>query len=398
MVGLRQLLATAVAVWSCRHLGVIAYPYGTLSGDDPLPFNGTHPFSDYPPILEDGGLKSRQSDKIELRILPLGASIMSGVGSSKGSGLRKWLRMALRYDGYPVNMVGTKQAGSDMVDKDHEAVSGAILASHPDGGSASIIYEQLLLSLGYRPNIVIINGGTNNANRNLDVDTAGEKMEAILNKIWSEPDMAETCVILSTLLPTTHEKGQLTRPTINQQYRNLVNKWNKEKCIWLADMEPNHEGRDFLGINELVWAVRIQYLPVFNSPSMLTYYQDDPKIHPNDEGHRRMAYVFYAAIRRALRDTTRPVQAAKDKTSEDTHGCDKQFGTGEFSGGLTQHGWGQHDNTYAHNSEPKGILFTVESKWDRDQWRFARLFSRDYDDMLGWYEVRIVLFRLCCFV
>lgn len=112
-------------------------------------------------------------------------------------------------------------------------------------------------------------------------------------------------------------------------------------------------------------------------------------MHPNDEGHKRMAYVFYAAIRRALRDTTRPVKAAVPKTSEAKTGCDKEFGNGEFSGGLTQHGWGEHDGTYTHNSERKDIVFTIESKWDRDQWFFARLFSRDYDDLLGWYEVGI---------
>lgn len=29
---------------------------------------------------------------------------------------------------------------------------------------------------------------------------------------------------------------------------------------------------------------------------------------------------------------------------------------------------------------------TIESSWDRNQWRFARLFSRDYDDLVGWFE------------
>lgn len=31
--------------------------------------------------------------------------------------LRKWVRMALRYDGWNVNMVGTRQDGDDMTDK-----------------------------------------------------------------------------------------------------------------------------------------------------------------------------------------------------------------------------------------------------------------------------------------
>jgi hypothetical protein len=39
------------------------------------------PFADFPPIL-----KARQNDKVDLRILPLGASIMEGQGSTYHSG------------------------------------------------------------------------------------------------------------------------------------------------------------------------------------------------------------------------------------------------------------------------------------------------------------------------
>lgn len=53
--------------------------------------NHTDPFANYPPILnarqEDGGdQEGGDGDKVELRILPLGASIMSGVGSPEHSG------------------------------------------------------------------------------------------------------------------------------------------------------------------------------------------------------------------------------------------------------------------------------------------------------------------------
>lgn len=59
---------------------------------------------------------SRRVTKDEyLRILPLGASITQGVGSSTGNGYRKPLRDKLRSEGWLVNMVGTKQDGN-MVD------------------------------------------------------------------------------------------------------------------------------------------------------------------------------------------------------------------------------------------------------------------------------------------
>ena len=33
-----------------------------------------------------------------------------------------------------------------------------------------------------------------------------------------------------------------------------------------------------------------------------------------------------------------------------------------------------------------GVILKIDSEWDRNQWRFARLFSRDYDDLLGWFN------------
>jgi hypothetical protein len=54
----------------------------------------------------------RQNDQaVELRILPLGASITWGLFSEIGNGYRKPLRDQLRYDGWAVNMVGSQENG-----------------------------------------------------------------------------------------------------------------------------------------------------------------------------------------------------------------------------------------------------------------------------------------------
>jgi hypothetical protein len=47
-----------------------------------------------------------------LRIMPLGASITQGVESSDDNGYRKLLRQQLRWKGWKVNMVGTKNDGT----------------------------------------------------------------------------------------------------------------------------------------------------------------------------------------------------------------------------------------------------------------------------------------------
>lgn len=141
-------------------------------------------------------------------------------------------------------MVGTKRSGKNFEDRDHEAVSGDLVSQ---------IHTRLKIALGYRPNIVIINGGTNNANNGIGLGTMYQQMEDLVKEIWGAENMSDTCVILSTLLPTDHAQGALNRIGINQAYRSLVSDYRGSKCIYLADMEPQGEGKNFLGINEDIW-------------------------------------------------------------------------------------------------------------------------------------------------
>ncbi len=59
---------------------------------------------------------TRRAGNFYLRVMPLGASITEGVASADGNGYRKWIRDALRFNGWQVNMVGSKQNGK-MKDK-----------------------------------------------------------------------------------------------------------------------------------------------------------------------------------------------------------------------------------------------------------------------------------------
>lgn len=111
--------------------------------------------------------------------------------------------------------------------------------------------------------MVIINGGTNNANWGEDVDLAYQQMEDIILDIWK--NMEDACIILSTLIATEAANGAINRIIINNDYRRLVRAYNGEKCIFLADMEPNGEGgegHDFISLDGPYWA-------------------DSPKVHPN---------------------------------------------------------------------------------------------------------------------
>ncbi|RFU26009.1 hypothetical protein B7463_g10338, partial [Scytalidium lignicola] len=245
----------------------LLYPVGILFGvadvvtggalpSDPsyysssLEFNYTHPFANFEPNPEHELF--RRQTKVPLRILPLGASIMYGVGSTTGNGLRKPLRDALRFDGWEVDMVGTQHAGN-FQDWDNEGHPGAILSDMPG---------YFRNSAGYKANVVILNCGTNDADLTIDIPGVHDRMKTILNDIWASPDMADTCIMLSTLIPTNVAAGIANHSPINQAYRTLVSEFQGSKCIYLADMDPESRSMTYGYSASIISTTLVQ--PSFN--------------------------------------------------------------------------------------------------------------------------------------
>lgn len=98
--------------------------------------------------------------------------------------------------------------------------------------------------------------------------------------MWNSPGMGNTCIFLSTLLPSHKPHCEVNRLEINEQYRALAEEFADTKCIYLADMDP---------------------VPgPFNGWIRPDISQDG--IHPNNEGHRKMAYIFWKTIVEAAND------------------------------------------------------------------------------------------------
>jgi hypothetical protein len=78
-------------------------------------------------------LGRRAAKDFYLRLMPLGASIVEGSRSTDGNGFRRWLREQLRWKGWKVNMVGSRQTGQ-MKDKvsvrPREAITVNVDSSH----------------------------------------------------------------------------------------------------------------------------------------------------------------------------------------------------------------------------------------------------------------------------
>ncbi|KAL2819388.1 hypothetical protein BJX63DRAFT_428611 [Aspergillus granulosus] len=298
--------------------------------------------------------RRQEEGKTPLRILPLGASITWGLASSDNNGYRKALRDQLRSDGFDVNMVGSRSNG-EMADNDVEATSGYIIDEVRAAAANSLIYK---------PNVVLINAGTNDCRRNLAIDTAGERMRALIMDLLTAPDMSHTLIVLSTLLQSGNEITMSNQPLVNAQYRNLVTDLRgKGHNIVLAEMDP----QDGEGSNRLTYP---------DSFADVT--------HPNDQGYKIMASIWYDAIKAAVSQGMISPAAEVD-LGDGTGTCNKTPGTGIYAGGHTQRGGGEDDGIYYHSSQTQGIVFSFDSNDDNDlKVFFGRLYRQDRDDILIW--------------
>ncbi|KAL4804047.1 SGNH hydrolase-type esterase domain-containing protein [Aspergillus unguis] len=203
------------------------------------------------------GIEPRASKPFLLRVMPLGASITVGYQSSDGTGYRKPLREQLRYAGWQVDMVGSLENGT-MKDNQNEGHFGDTIDSIADASKGSMKMQ---------PNVILINAGTNDGLQDVHVTDADDRMNSLIDGIFAA--IPNTTVVLSTLIPNTHAQSVMNR--INAEYRNVVarRRQNGDRLI-LAEMSY------FISKDRLVDGT-----------------------HPDDQGYREMAAVWWAAIQEA---------------------------------------------------------------------------------------------------
>lgn len=195
-----------------------------------------------------------------LRLLPLGASITFGSGSTDGNGFRKHLRDMLIADGHAVRMVGSLQAGT-MQNNDNEGWRGYRIDQIEEKGRES--------AAKYLPNIITIQAGTNDCISGYDIDHVGERLRRMLELLWRI--CPGSTLVLSTL--PVNSSSPYVEPRVrraNDQIRYLWKHYaDQGRRIVLADMH----GLDGPQLSDLVDGT-----------------------HPNDEGYLKMARIWHRAI------------------------------------------------------------------------------------------------------
>ncbi|KAL3493383.1 SGNH hydrolase-type esterase domain-containing protein [Aspergillus germanicus] len=219
-----------------------------------------HNNADVNTIANTNSLTPRASKPFLLRVMPLGASITVGYQSSDGNGYRKPLREQLRYAGWEVDMVGSLTNGT-MKDNQNEGHFGDTIEQIADAASRSVDMQ---------PNVILINAGTNDALQNSAIRGADDRIDTLITSLFTS--IPNTTIILSTLIPNTHAQRVVQR--ISAEYRNVAAR--------------RRAAGDRVVLAEMSYFVGSEYLV--------------DGTHPDDEGYRAMAAVWWAAFQEAERE------------------------------------------------------------------------------------------------
>ncbi|KAH7084036.1 FG-GAP repeat domain-containing protein [Auriculariales sp. MPI-PUGE-AT-0066] len=212
------------------------------------------------PCVGDDCLRARAFSGKTTRIMPIGASITNGYGSSHHNGYRDDLYNLLEKDGNTVNMVGRQKAG-DFHDPDNEGYPGWIIKDV----NGKIQQAMPLM----RPNIATILVGTNDIKFNVNVTGAPDRIYKLVEDVlnWPWP----TLVILATLPPNADKACNKRIDAFNAALPGVINRFHG-RWVLLADVHP------VVKLEDLVDGT-----------------------HPNDAVFARIGRKFYDAIKEGER-------------------------------------------------------------------------------------------------
>ncbi|KAJ7745999.1 lipolytic enzyme, partial [Mycena metata] len=194
------------------------------------------------------------------RIMPLGASITFGTGSTDGNGYRADLYNLLAADGNTVNMVGSQKNG-DFFDPDNEGYPGYIISQVDAKGIAAMPVQ--------RPNIVTLVVGTNDMTGNVDPAGAPARLTQTIQDLLDAPPL--TLVVVSTLPPNADGPSNDRITTYNAALPAVVKSFTDAgRSVVLVDSHA------VVAVGDLVDGT-----------------------HPNDAAYSRIAQQFYNGIQQA---------------------------------------------------------------------------------------------------
>ncbi|KAG0645418.1 endoglucanase X [Hyphodiscus hymeniophilus] len=203
------------------------------------------------------------TNDVPLRILCLGASITYGFHSTDGNGFRYALRGKLIADGNDVNMLGVVSHGN---------MSNNLVDGFP-GLRIDQVAAKTQLALEDKPNIVLIELGTNDCLQNHDVQNAHTRLGELVGRVLNaSPNVT---VIVGTLLPNAAAKGEANILTFNSNLPSMVANFTAQGYkVSTVDFHSDWWSLDDIGPDGT---------------------------HPTDLGYTKMSRVWYNGILEAAK-------------------------------------------------------------------------------------------------
>jgi lysophospholipase L1-like esterase len=200
--------------------------------------------------------------------MPLGGSITYGLGSTDGNGYRKALYDILTGRGHTIEFVGSRTSGS-MPNGANEGWPGRRIDQ--------IHTRAIKATARFIPNVFTVNAGSNDCLQNYEIDSAGARIDAMLEDLW-KTGLPDATVVLSTLVVAADTSVNERVLRVNEQIRELVEKRRLagEMNVFLADMYCSADGPQ---LGDLV----------------------EDGIHPGDGGYVMMARIWADSIEEAVR-------------------------------------------------------------------------------------------------
>lgn len=200
---------------------------------------------------------------------------------------------------------------------------------HP-GWVISTVHDAFAQSKGMKPNLVLLNVGTNDCGGNIDTANAGSRLKALMDDIYAS--IPGVTVIMSTVLPNRNPEVQACAVVVSDQYMDLYHNYKSAGVrVEMADMQNAMVIDDIRG----------------------------DQTHPTDAGYKKMASVWWDAFQKISGGLLPPDSSAMNDALQTTAAtCPKVAGNSP-PGVQIQQGSGADDGLYVHAAIGHGVVQTI---------------------------------------
>ncbi|MES1182337.1 MAG: SGNH/GDSL hydrolase family protein [Myxococcales bacterium] len=222
------------------------------------------------------------TDGTPCKIMPFGDSITDGYNADTPGGYRIELFRLAHAAGKNITFVGSGQNGPSMVDgvqfpQNHEGHSGWTIA--PAGGRSGISTLVASVMPQYKPQIVLLMIGTNDAIDNYQMAAAPDRLGQLIDSIYAH--LPNVLIIVAQPIPSREDAGKGDDTTLSARIKAFCNA-----------IPALVKARADAGKHILVVDMNTPFAP------KATLLED--QWHPNTAGYALLAKQWYASLQPLL--------------------------------------------------------------------------------------------------